>query len=65
MNTQHDEGPTPEQTADLVAWAEAGDFHDVEASPALTGDEARAAGRAMLEAAGLDVEEYLSRYAAK
>ena len=55
MSTRPDSGPTPEEIAALEAWAEAGDFSDVEVTVSLSGDEARAAGRAMVEAAGVDV----------
>lgn len=48
-------GPTPEEIGALEEWAEAGDFSDVEVTRTLRGAEARAAGRAMVEAAGVDV----------
>lgn len=58
MSTQStpEHGMTPEQVADLEAWAEAGDFAPVPRESGLHGEAAREAGRAMMEAAGVDVE---------
>jgi hypothetical protein len=56
MNAQQKTTPTPEQIDALAAWAEAGDFSDITISGALSGDQALAAGRALMEAAGVDVD---------
>lgn len=55
MIPRTDQPPTPEQVADLEAWAEASDFAGLRSDPALTGAAASAAGRALVEAAGVDV----------
>ena len=55
MTTSHDTGPTPDEVAALEAWAEAGDFEGIPAGHALRGQDARAAGRALLEAVGVDL----------
>lgn len=51
-------GPTPEQIADLETWADEGDFAGIEHGTILRGAQAAEAGRAMLAAAGLDVEAF-------
>ena len=56
MNGSHPQGLSSDDVAELEAWAEAGDFVGVSAGHALVGDEARSAGRALLAAAGIDVD---------
>ncbi len=56
MNGSHRQDPSSEDVAELEAWAEGGDFTRISVDHALVGDEARSAGRKLLEGAGVDVD---------
>lgn len=56
MSIVHQHGMTAAEVAALEAWAERGDFEGIASGHALIGAEARAAGRAALVAAGVDVD---------